>query len=163
MFKTLIYGGKAYSGFSISEDGRVKNLKTNCIYKQNVHKTGYQVVTLPMGKRGVVKLIKVHKALAETFIPNPNNYAVVNHIDENKLNNALSNLEWVTHKENTDKYRDNRVAENPFYNRRKLTANDVAFIRTAKERSCSELAKRFGVSKVTISNVKNRKLYNDVV
>lgn len=46
------------------------------------------------------KLYLMHRLIAETFLPNPNNYPIVNHIDENKLNNCASNLEWCTHQHN---------------------------------------------------------------
>ena len=49
----------------------------------------------------------IHKLLAETFIENPNNYPVVDHLDGNKINNNLDNLEWCSHSENTKRAYDN--------------------------------------------------------
>lgn len=46
------------------------------------------------------RLYRMHRLIAETFCPNPNNFPIVNHIDENKLNNCASNLEWCTHQHN---------------------------------------------------------------
>lgn len=57
-------------------------------------KDGYYSVTLY--KRGVDTLFNVHRLVAETFIPNPNNLPCVNHKDENKHNNMADNLEWCT-------------------------------------------------------------------
>lgn len=51
-------------------------------------------------KNGKAKKIKMHRLVAETFIPNPNNYPCVNHKDENKLNNCVDNLEWCTYSYN---------------------------------------------------------------
>lgn len=93
MFKTLIYGGKEYENFEIDEHGNVRNIKTDHIYKNSVGSTGYYYVYLPMGERGKVKGIRVHKAVMETFVPNPDNLPVVNHKDENKLNPDITNLE----------------------------------------------------------------------
>lgn len=46
------------------------------------------------------KSLYIHRLVAQTFIPNPENYDIVNHIDENPLNNNIENLEWCTHKDN---------------------------------------------------------------
>lgn len=46
------------------------------------------------------KKISIHRLVAETFIPNPNNYKTVDHIDQNKYNNRVENLRWCTLKEN---------------------------------------------------------------
>lgn len=55
---------------------------------------GYKIVNLYKNKK--IKLFKVHRLVAETFIPNPNNLPQVNHKDENKENNNVDNLEWIT-------------------------------------------------------------------
>lgn len=62
---------------------------------------GYWEVILSNG-RGIRKAILVHRLIALAFIPNPNNYPVVNHKDENTSNNFVSNLEWCTQKYNTN-------------------------------------------------------------
>ena len=159
MFKTLVYAGVEYDQFEIDELGNIKNRNTGTTYKQSVGKRGYYVVTLPMGKRGKVKSIRVHKAIAETFIPNPNNFTTVNHLDENKLNNQLDNLEWTTSKMNTQYSLSRKYNKNAFSNNRKLTREDVEYIKKDKEHTYKELADQFKVSKTTISNVKNNYLY----
>lgn len=93
------------------------------------------------------------------FIPNPKGYTVVNHIDENKLNISLSNLEWTTSKGNTQSYLHNCYSKNSYANNRKLTKQDVDYIRSHLNISNSVLAKKFNVTKTTIHNVKTNKLY----
>ena len=58
-------------------------------------------------KNNQQKACRVHRLIALTFIPNPNNLPCVNHLDCNKLNNNVSNLEWCTYKENN--HYDNRI------------------------------------------------------
>ena len=164
MWKTLIYNCISYDNFVISEDGKVKNLKTNHIYKIHYDKNGYAVLSLPMGARGKVKTIKLHKALAETFIKNPNSkeFTVVHHKDENTSNYDLSNLEWTTPKLNTQYHWKSVSKTTPYFNNRKLTKDDVLFIRKNKDiYSNSYLASMFNVSKVTIINVKMNRSYID--
>lgn len=161
MLKELIYDGEKYINFLIDENGNVLNSKTKRILKKSIFKDGYYHVTLPMGKRGSVKSIRLHKAVAETFIPNPQRYPIVHHKDENKLNCFCENLEWTDQRTNT-RYHLEKVSETTdFYNNRKLTKNNVEYIRSNKGViSSRELAKMFNVSKTTISNVQNHKLYN---
>ena len=68
--------------------------------KLQENENGYLTVTLC--KQGKRKVIPVHRLVAFAFIPNPSSKPQVNHIDENKKNNNIDNLEWVTNKENHD-------------------------------------------------------------
>ena len=164
MWSNLIYNGIVYSDFLINKNGEVKNTKTNHVYKNYVQSSGYVVLTLPMGKRGKVKTIRLHKALAEAFIPNPNNYKVVHHKDEDKSNYSLNNLEWTTNKLNTTYHLQEIHKDTSFFNNRKLTKQDINFIKNNKGKiSYSKLAELFNVSKTTIVNVMNDKLYNNGV
>lgn len=65
-----------------------------CLRKLNRGKCGYMECMLRNSKR--IKLMKVHRIVAEAFIPNPHDYPIINHKDENKKNNRVENLEWCT-------------------------------------------------------------------
>ena len=85
--------------YLISNTGRVR--KNNCDTDHSVRdKKGYLVTDLY--KNGIRKTVRVHRLVAEEFIPNPDKKPEVNHIDGNKHNNNASNLEWVTKKENVN-------------------------------------------------------------
>ncbi len=87
-----------YPDYLVYEDGRIWSNKTNKFLKVNITKAGYETVEL-FNESGSKRLL-VHRLVAMAFIPNPNNYPQVNHIDENKQNNAVENLEWCTAKYN---------------------------------------------------------------
>ena len=96
---------KGYEGrYQISSFGRVKSLNYRCTGREKIldfkstNSRGYVIAKLC--KEGKVKSYTVHKLVAEAFIPNPNNYKEINHRDENKINNHVSNLEWCTRKYN---------------------------------------------------------------
>lgn len=72
-------------------------LKKGKLIKKNVIKN-YLVVSL--SKNNIVKIMQVHRLVAQAFIPNPLDKPQVNHIDGNKQNNCVNNLEWVSAKEN---------------------------------------------------------------
>ena len=163
MYKKLIYNGIEYSNFEIDEYGNIKNLKTNHIYKFSTDKSGYLRVCIPMGKRGKVKIIRVHKAVAETYIPNPYGLPSVHHKDENKMNPHVSNLQWVNHKQNTNYHWRKESEKTEMYNNRKLSSDNVKYIRAQKGLiSSSALARKFNVSKTTIINVQNSKFYVNI-
>lgn len=85
--------------YSISSLGRVLSLKSNKIMKQSETR-GYMTVGFSLGQRGKVKRFSIHRLVALAFIENPHSKPQVNHIDGNKKNNDVSNLEWSTAKEN---------------------------------------------------------------
>lgn len=82
--------------YSVSDAGVVKNSETGRVLKPQIEKNGYLRVLLYPEK----KHRSVHRMVALTFIPNANNKPHINHIDGNKQNNAVSNLEWCTQQEN---------------------------------------------------------------
>lgn len=94
-----------YEGlYKVSNFGRIKSfpLRSNHngeLIMKNQIITGYKVVSLC--KNNKMKLVKVHRLVAIAFIDNPDNKPQVNHIDGNKLNNNVDNLEWVTAQENS--------------------------------------------------------------
>jgi hypothetical protein len=83
--------------YAINCEGKVKNIKTQKILKADNNK-GYLRVSL--SKNNIVKRYLVHRLVAQTFIENKYNKKYVNHIDGNKINNNVKNLEWVTASEN---------------------------------------------------------------
>jgi len=85
---------------SVTEDGHIYRYSNGQAIEvaQVKHTQGYLYSTLT--RNGAQTNVLVHRVLAEVFIPNPENKKYVNHIDGNKTNNALSNLEWCTSKEN---------------------------------------------------------------
>ena len=98
MFKKYFYNGKE-TRYSISDDGRIRNDETGRELKGTFKSCEYHKVSLMI--EGKAKSYMVHRLVAEVFLPNPDNLPVVHHIDGNKLNNNVSNLQWVTEQENS--------------------------------------------------------------
>lgn len=89
-----------YEGlYRISIFGEVWSYRINRYLKQQISNKGYPYVNLYSKDKGK-KLIKVHRLVASSFIPNPNNYNQINHKDGVKTNNHVSNLEWVSSSSN---------------------------------------------------------------
>lgn len=95
------YEGK----YQVSNTGEVKSLNYNSsgkskLLKQIADKKGYNRVGLC--KNGKRKYYFVHRLVAMTFIPNPDNLPIINHKDEDKINNNVNNLEWCTYEYNNN-------------------------------------------------------------
>ena len=84
--------------YSISNLGNVRNDKSNRILKQFINPNGYKVVIIY--KDGIKQNFKLHRLIANAFLLNPDNKNCVDHIDQDKLNNSISNLRFATKSEN---------------------------------------------------------------
>lgn len=103
---------EGFSGYYISNIGRVRSIKRGKekILKAKINKYGYYEVALQTDDYKQ-KMKRVNRLVAEAFIPNPSNLREVNHKDENKLNNNVDNLEWLSHGDNSRYSKSMRVAQ----------------------------------------------------
>ena len=92
-WKTII----DFPNYDVSSFGKIRNNKSGKIMKNSI-KSGYCNISLI--NENNYKTLKVHRLVALAFIENPENKSEVNHKDKNKLNNSISNLEWMTRREN---------------------------------------------------------------
>lgn len=86
--------------YEINDEGILRNVKSKKIVHGHIENNGYVRVRIENKCLGGIVRTSIHQLVAEAFIPNPDNKPFVNHKDLNKQNNHVSNLEWVTHKEN---------------------------------------------------------------
>lgn len=90
---------KEFPKYLIGIDGSIFSLYTKRILKHHLHRDGYPQIILCKDGKHFTK--QIHRLVAKTFIKNKNNYPCVNHIDGNKLNNNIFNLEWCSYSQNT--------------------------------------------------------------
>lgn len=170
IWKTLTYNGETYSQFEISNNGQLKNVNTGTIYKQHINKEGYSQVCVSLGSRNKKKVFKIHKAVAEVFIPNYENKREVNHIDGNKQNNCEDNLEWVTGSENVRHAfltGLNHPIQGTNHPSSKLTEEDVIYIREHyiardPKYGARALSRKFDINKNTILGIIHGTAYVNV-
>lgn len=148
-----------FENYLISNLGNVKtvNGKPKKIVYDN---KGYGRVELWKNNKG--RKFRVHRLVAEAFIPNPLGKEQVNHIDGNKKNNCVSNLEWVSPKENIRHAIENNLSSIKYGSKNlssKLKEEDVKYIRenAGISKSVRELSEIYKVSTTTIYNIINYK------
>jgi hypothetical protein len=146
--------------YLVSKDGNVYSLKHKRLLKQILTKAGYKRVWLWDGGLGKMKGELVHRMVATTYIPNPKNKPHINHLDYNRSNNNVENLEWCTPKENNAYsniwyYAGLAIKEKKSW----LKSNEVCSKKTLCietgiiYKSCSEAARQLGISSKNISRV----------
>lgn len=147
---------KDYPNYSINENGDVKSTYVSKMLKPRIAGRGYYCYQL-RNENGI-KNKYIHRLVAETFIPNPNNLPQVDHIDGNKANNHVSNLRWVTNHENVHAYGFDRHAE------RSIQSVGIRVVAVKGEerlefKTKSELLRFFGYPNVR-TRVKMNEKYN---
>ena len=132
--------------YDIYENGQVFSRKTNKYLKHL--KKQYPSVDLYINNKA--KRFMIHRLIAENFIPNINNKPYVNHIDGNKYNYSINNLEWVTHKENIRHCWDNGFHKIVRPVKRVICQNSGLVYESAKE-----AAEKLGYNHKTLCNMLN--------
>lgn len=150
--------GKIFSTNRFDKNGNPKEIK------QRFDRYGYLVVTL--GIESKRKCRTVHKIIAETFIPNNDRNLEIDHIDDNKCNNNLSNLQWITHFENVSKIPFERRSKS-----RKGSKNGMAKLNEMKVKnirqlyldgySIKEIAQKYDCSYTNISAIVKGKIWKE--
>lgn len=167
---------EGYKGiYKISNLGRVKTLERTVLFghtkrllKEGVRtpvksKEGYWVITLSNKRKK--KLFSIHRLVATHFIPNPNNYPEVNHINGDKEDNDSRNLEWCTRRQNIEHAHTTGLTKQNGVDSHwaKLTNEQVISIRSIYKNeekvTYKDLAKKFEVSEGIIGRVVRRESY----
>ena len=147
---------KEYNGYMISDTGLVTNRFSTELQKTKRHKRGY--VLAHIVENGEKKWTLVHRLVAMLFVPNPDHKPQVNHIDGDKTNNNVNNLEWVTNVENRQHAVEHNLIARGDILSKKLTHTDVKNIRNeyipySKEHNQYSLAKKYNVSQSLIMRI----------
>lgn len=160
-----------YKGrLQINKSGQVYSLLSNKILKPHQMPNGYIAFCIMFQKpKRHTKTEYLHRLLAETFIPNPENKATVNHIDGDKSNNNLNNLEWATQSENNihaleNKLRTPNTQGFTDYNnsKRVLTDEEIIYIKQHRYMTVNELSKKLNNKhKHAISDCKSGRSYKN--
>lgn len=160
-----------FEGFyEVSNFCRIKSLsRIDCrgqkrllkIMLQNYDSDGYLIIN--MFKNGISFILKAHRIGAIAFIKNPNKFPAVNHLDGNKTNNWVGNLEWVTNRNNIlhaveTGLRNFVGSENPSS---KLTNKEAILIFNSKE-SYKNISKKFGISFSAIGHIKTGYTWSEI-
>lgn len=142
-----------YKNYLVSNDGLVYSKLNDCILAQQ--KERYARVSIY--DNGICITQLVHRLVAEAFIEKPDGREAVNHIDGNRLNNCVSNLEWCTPQENkTHAVANGLVANGERINTARLTEEQAkqALLLLSENVSSAEIGRLFNVTRATISKLK---------
>ena len=156
--------------YYITENGDVYRLWKFKGYKKLKPRNIEGYLRIGLRKNGIQTQYFIHRLVGECYIENRNNKLFINHIDGNKLNNNITNLEWVTNSENMlhafKTGLQKPIGGTKHYNS-KLTIKQVNWIKNNyipqnKKFGCNALSKKFKVSPSQISNIINQKSYKTI-
>ena len=153
--------------YEISVDGIVRNGTTKAIKSQYIGYTGYYMVSASYQHKS--KPLRVHRLLAEVYIPNPKNLPEINHKNGIRTDNSIDNLEWCSHAENVRHAFATGLANNTGEKngQSKLKESDVVEIKwllggSNGNISQAKIAKLFNVSRSTILGIHIGRLWKHI-
>lgn len=147
---------KEYKGFLVDNDLNIYNSRTNNKLKPYIGTDGYYQVSRRLKGRKQYH-IRVHILYAHCFLPNPNNYKYINHIDSNKLNNNLNNLEWCTNSYNTKHGWDSGNRTHKNHTKVLVTLNNKEI---GKFNSIRSLSKELNLDRHKVARILKKELKN---
>lgn len=142
--------------YQVSNYGRIRSLKWGRITMLKLSMTAPGYYRISLSVLGKVRYQYVHRLVVETFIGHHPYKNVINHIDGNKLNNRVENLEWVTQSENAIHSHIRLLGEGifPVSHMRKITDDQVLEIVKSAEKP-KDIAKKYGISTPYIYRIRN--------
>ena len=155
--ETWIYIKGHKTKYKICSSGKVLNTETGKYMKGGKDKNGYHIVSLTYKKKKYTR--KIHRLVAEAFIPNPNKLPEVNHKDGDKWNNEVYNLEWVSSADNT------HHAQNIGLRTQKMKKKDVEKICkmiSSGKYQISRISEKTGFSKSLIRRILRRERWTSI-
>ena len=105
-WKQIEINGEIWS-YEVSTEGNVRNMRTGKILKPAIINGGYKQVLLSQNNKR--KYCLVQRLVAEAFIPNPNGFTDVDHINHDRQDNRVENLQWLSHENNVRRSRNKKV------------------------------------------------------
>ena len=158
---------KGYSRYAINESGIIKNISRDYILKPRNSGYGAYLTVALINDNGERKTKFIHRLVAETYIPKKDNKLIVNHIDGNKYNNHVSNLEWVTVSENIQHAYDtglhckSKGVDSPNTNLSSQKVHNIcASLMGGLKISC--VAQIHSVSESIVKNIKKGSCFKDI-
>lgn len=141
--------------YGAAADGRIWTYRRGRFMQPKVSKVGYLTVDLSRHGKTVTKT--VHRLVAAAWLPNPGNLRCVNHLNSDRTDPRVENLEWCTHAKNSaHAVANGRMRRGANHPDAILTEERVLYIRESTEHP-KFLSTRFGVSEITISDVRSRR------
>lgn len=139
-----------FPNYQVSKSGEVKNVKTGRILKPATSANGYYIVSLSDKEKRKTAL--VHRLVATAFIPNPLNGNIVNHLNGNKKDNHVSNLEWADQLENMNHWYYS-LQDKPYSHN-----NNLKELRLSRGMSQTRLSDLSGVGTPQINKIESGKI-----